>query len=190
MKIVKRIGLLVLFSLAGAILMYLYSSASLRGSFVKWESLGKPPNKAIKVVAPGYVQTESDDIYQSVHKPGCNDNCWAISDNTPPNSEYWLPLNNCTDLPPLDNYVDSKAVCEYWGVGISLTVYAVDKDGFVYSWDHRLGEGDYMFDSIAPFIGAIAGFIIGLFVLLVILFSDLLKWLQKRAQESSIAENI
>jgi hypothetical protein len=184
MKMAKRVGLLFAFSLAGAIIMYLYISASLRGAFVKWESLGKPPGKAIKVVALGYIRTESGDIYKYDHKSGCDDNCWIRSENFPPDSEFWLSLSACGNLPSLDRFVDSKAVCQHWGPGISLTIEAIDKNGYVYSWDHRLGEGDWMIHLLSPFIGAIAGFIIGIPALLGILFSDLLKWLRKRAQEN------
>jgi hypothetical protein len=183
MKVIKCIWLLIFFSLTGAILLSQYSSASMRGSFVQWESLGKPSSKAVKVVALDYVKTESGEIYQYVHEFGCGNSCWVISDNPPSDSEYWLPLDDCGNVPPLDNYVDSKAVCEHWGPGISLTIYAIDNNGFVYSWNHRLGEGDSLFHFLSPYIGAISGFIIGFIVLLVIMFSDLLMWFQKRAQK-------
>jgi hypothetical protein len=181
MKMAKRIVLIVAFSLAGAMIMYLYNSASLRGMFVRWEPLGRPPGKAIKVLALGYVQTEAGTIYQHVNGPGCGDDCWVKSDNFPPNSEFGLPSSACGNLPALERFVDSKAVCEHWGPGVSLSIEAIDNLGYVYSWNHMLGEGDYTIHLFSPLIGVAAGFLVGIPFLLAILFSDLLKWLRKRA---------
>jgi hypothetical protein len=178
MKIVKRIGLLVIFSVAGAIIMYFYSSASVHGAFIQWESLGTPPGKAVKVIALDYVKTESGDTYQH-----CGNDCWVKSDNPIPDSEY-LSLKNCGNLPPLTNYIDFKAVCEPYGLGVSLKIVAIDKNGFVYSWHQNLGgEGDGLILLLSPFIGAVAGFFVGCIMLLTILFSDFLEWLQKRAEK-------
>ena len=185
MKIISRIRLLAVFSVAGAILMYLYSTASLDSSSVKWESLGAPPSKAIKVVALGFVQTESGDIYQYVRNPSCADNCWIKSDNPLPNSQYSLPLNQCRYLPSLEDYIDSKAVCEYYGTGLSLTITAIDKNGFVYSWVDKFGgEGDSLIRLVSPYFGATAG----LFVGLIFVYVDVLKTLQKRMKENGAFE--
>ncbi len=194
MYIVKRIGLPVLFSLAGAIIMYLYGWASLQRAFVQWKSLGKPPSNAIKVVALDYVQTASGDVYQYTYnyKQGCNGLCWVKSDNPPPESEsgVWLPLSACGDLPTLDRFVDSKAVCRDRAFGgIVLTIEAIDRDGFVYSWEYAFGgEWSAATPWLTSLIGAVAGLLIGLIVLLVILFSDLFKWLHKRAQQKGVSE--
>jgi len=191
MYIIKRISLPVLFSLAGATIMFLYGWASLQREFVQWKSLGKPPSGAIKVVALDYVQTASGDLYQYTYayKQGCNGLCWVKSDNPPPESEsgVLLPLSACGDLPNLDRFVDSKASCRDRAFGgISLTVEAIDRDGFVYSWDYTMGgEWSGATPLITSFIGAVAGLLIGLIILLVILLLDLFKWLKKRAQQKS-----
>ena len=185
MKIISRIGLLALLSLAGAIAMYFYSSVSLNRSSIRWESLGKPPSKAVKVVALGYVQTESGDIYQYDYNSGCENNCWFKSDNPPQNSEYLLPLNHCGDLPPLENYIAAKEVCDYYGTGLALTITAIDKNGSVYSWDDKFGgEGDSLIRLVSPYVGAI----VGLFIGLIIVFVDLLKSFRKRTQENGVSE--
>ncbi len=194
MYITKRIGLPVLFSLAGAIIMCVYDWASLQRAFVQWESLGRPPSNAIKVVALDYVQTASGDLYQYSYKQGCKGRCWFKSDVPPPESEsgVWLPLSACGDLPNLDKFVDSKAFCRdrTFG-GISLTIEAIDRDGFVYSWAYNFGgEWSAAEPWFALFVGAVAGLLIGLIILLVILFSDWFKWLKKRAQQKGISEKV
>jgi hypothetical protein len=185
MKIINRIGLLVLFSAAGAILIYLYSSASLDSSSVKWQSLGALPSKAIKVIALGLIQTESGDIYQFVPNPSCTDNCWIKSDNPPPDSQHGLPLNQCGDLPSLENYIDSKSVCDYYGTGLSLRITAIDKNGSIYSWDDKFGgEGDSLIRLVSPYFGAMVGLFVGLIVVLV----DVLKSFRKRTKENGFIE--
>ena len=186
MKIFKRIALLVLFSFAGAISLYLYSSASLNGSLVKWESLSKPPDRAIHVVALGFVKTESGDIYRYTNEHGCIDDCWVKTDNLPSHSES-LPLENCVDLPSLVNFADSKAVCQHWGPGISLTINAIDAKGYVYSWEHRLGEYDWAAHNLSPLVGGIAGLLVAIPILLFVLYFDWLGRLQKRTQQRDVS---
>ena len=185
MKVINRIGLLVLLSGAGAILMYLYGLASLGSSSVKWKSLGAPPSKAMKVVALGFVQTESGDLYQYVRNPGCADNCWIKADNLLPNSQHSLPLDQCGNLPSLEDYIDSKAVCDYYGTGLSLTITAINKDGFVYSWVDKFGgEGDSLIRLVSPYFGAIVGLFVGLIFVLV----DVIKSFRKRTKENGAFE--
>lgn len=164
---VKRIGLLVLFSIVGAIIMYLYYSAELSGFFEKWESLGKPPDRVTKLIGLRYVQTESGEVYQYTSQPNCRDNCWLKVDTTPDlHTEFQLPIDGCINFnsPSVKNYVDSIAICEWWGNGKSLTVDALDKSGEIYSWRHRYMEA-YLYDLILPCVGTIIGFIVGLFIL-------------------------
>jgi len=178
MKIIKRTGLLVLLSLAGAILMYLYVSASQRGAFIPWESRGKPPEKAIQVLAVDYVKTQSGAIYKN-----CGNDCWIQSDQFTPNGEY-LPLKSCGKLPALAGSIDFKAICRNYGLGVSLNITAIDNIGTVYSWDQIIGEeGEGLVLLLSPFIGAVAGFLLGCIILLMILFSDFLGWLQIRAHQ-------
>lgn len=187
MTISRRIVLVLLFSLAGAVGMYIYSSASMNGSLVEWKSLGKPPGGAIKVIAQGFVQTATGDVYEYTYKQDCVNDCWVKSESPPADLGYFFPLESCIDLPPLDNFVNSMAFCEPWGPGISLTVYAIDSNGFVHYWNHRLGEWDWPAHALSPFIGAIIGFLASLPFLLIVWFYDLLEWLQKRAQNRESA---
>ena len=164
--IIKRIGLLALFSIVGAMVMYLYYSAELGGFFEKWEPLGQPPGRVVKLIGLRYVQTKSGDIYQYTSELNCIDNCWLKVDTASDlHTEFQLPINACVDLPSVKNYVDSVAICERWGNGKSLTVDALDQNGEVFSWQHRF-MAPYLYDFILPCVGAIIGFIMGFFVLL------------------------
>lgn len=183
MKLNRRVAFVLLSSLAGAIGLYLYCSASINGSLVEWESLGKPPGGATKVISQGLVETTTGDVYDYTYQQNCVDGCWIKSDASSSDSEFFLPLESCIDLPPLDNFVNSMGFCEPWGPGISLTVYAIDSNGFVYYWNHRRGEWDWPAHILSPFIGAFIGFFVSLPILLVVSFNDLLEWLQRRAQQ-------
>ncbi len=186
MKFIYRLGLLILFTIAGSIIVYFDDLAFLNGWYEKWEPIGKPPSKVIKLIGLDYVQTESGDTYQYIYAPDCNNNCWVKSDNPQLNTKFWIPLESCVDLPSLDNFVESKAVCELWGPGTSLTVNAIDQNGIVYSWNHRVGESfTYL---LAPYVGAFCGFLIGSVVLIGLLFSDLIKEQHKNAQANGTSE--
>jgi hypothetical protein len=132
MYLVKRFSMLVLFSLAGAIIMYFYGWANLRGMFIKWTPLGKPPGNVVKVVAIDYVQSATGEIYQHVYEQDCNANCWFKSDLATSDSESLLPSDYCGKLPNLDNFVDSKVVCAFNGWGYSLTIEAIDHNGCIF----------------------------------------------------------
>jgi hypothetical protein len=191
MYIVKRVGLLAIFLFVGAVIMYILGRASFYGAFNKWEPLGKPPGNAVKFVAWDYVQTASGAIYKYDYKEGCTDDCWVKSDApSSDNSKYSLPSDACNDLPKpaLNNLVDSRADCSFYGPGLSMAIEAVDKKGFVYSWSDASGEWSSAIPWISSFIGAAAGLIIGLVVLLTVLYLDLMKWLQKRAQQKGVSE--
>ena len=181
MKIIKGLGLLALFSLAGAGSMFLYSFASLRGVFVKWENLGRPPSsRAIEVVGLGYVYTDLGEIYQHSPKSDCNAGCWDRVDSVTPAPEFLLPLDDCGGLPSLTKYGDSKAFCEDWGFGTRMVVYAIDSEGLVYYWDNLLGEGYEIIRVFGPFFGAVIGLLSGIFILLLIWFWKLVIPLQKK----------
>lgn len=177
MKIINRLGLIILFSIVGAIAMHFYNLLERKGTFVQWEALGKPPSTVIKLLGLGYVQTESGDIYQHSVKIDCGDKCWFKSDNPQLDSEYWLPLETCVDLPSISDFVDSKAICMLWGEDILLNIDAIDQNGNVYSWRH-LSSSNIIY-SLAPYVGAIIGFLFGCVVIIGLLFSDLVKEQQK-----------
>lgn len=182
MKTLKRIGLLILSSVIGAFVFFIFALASVNGMFVQWENLGKPPETPVEIIRPGYVKTDNGNIYQYIfYDQDCNSGCWKKIEAIPDNTEDYEKPSTCGNLPSLDNYVDSKADCQFWGVGTSLTIYAIGKDDSVYYWEHSIGEGDSMMLIFYPFWGAVGGFFVGVIGILIGLYSDLLEWLRQRA---------
>jgi hypothetical protein len=179
MSIVKRIGVLFLFTLAGAIGTCLFAYASLGGAFIPWASEGTPPGQAVQVLAYGYVKTTSGEIYRHCGDSGLD--CWIRSEAPQPEYEG-IPLGRCAGLPSMDNIVDFKASCTTYGLGGQLAIFAVDKNGNAYSYHRADGGETGLVLILSPFLGALIGFVLGLAVLLYVLFVDFAGWLQKRTQ--------
>jgi len=178
MKISDRIGLLFITTLIGVVVFYVLAIASKNGMLTQWKYLGKPPEPPVSVIRPGYIKTDAGNIYQYNDFQTCNLGCWEKIDTLPPNvdPEFSLELSACNSLgnPSLDDYIDSKAVCERSFVGATLSIYVIGKDGFVYSWENSNSEGTAIMMFIAPFLGAMVGFLIGVLVILIDLFSGML----------------
>jgi hypothetical protein len=172
---VKHISFLAVSTLIGSILLYAYSYASLHGLLERWETLGSPPSKAIKVVDIGFVQTASGNIYQQVYNVNCKDNCWALADFVTPAPSLLFSSTSCGRLPSLSKYVDSKVACQPWGPGKSLSIYAIDENGTVYAWEHKVGEGDSLIYLLSPFLGAVVGLIFGISILIAVWLLNLFK---------------
>ena len=183
MYLIKRARLFLLFPFLGAIIMCIVGGIALQRGFGKWEPLGKPSDHIFKIIGPAHVQTKSGDVYQYGVHPGCENECWAKTADPLIDSEFWLPIDNCGELPDLSEFVDSLAVCNYYGLGFSLTILAVDEEGNVYRWNEKIDEED---DSSIPYLyslaGGAVGLLIGVFVLFAVMFSDLLNWLRRREQ--------
>ncbi len=166
----KRIGILLLAPVVGAVLFFVFSSLQIHGVFSGWESLGKPPEKAVKILAIAHglwVQTESGRVYRSEIVATCTENCWVLASSPEPDPPSFFPVDTCGILPSLDHSIDTKATCEAWGPGSSLYVYSIRDDGYVFVRNHRISEGDSMRYVFSPCIGAAVGFILGVFILLV-----------------------
>jgi hypothetical protein len=188
MSIIKRIGLLLAFILIGALISFIFYTIRSRGIFVKWDNLGAPPSKATKVIWANYVKTETGEIYQYKRSSNCSIDCWVKLEGTLPqvDSENLMPLEQCTDLydlPSLERFADSKIVCEFWGLGIQLTITAIDNSGNVYSWHRGTGETDGIFIFFSPFIGAFYGFLAFAPVLIVSFLVDIEKWIKKKMKQ-------
>lgn len=176
-----------MFPFFGAVISFLYYNALKQGMFVEWVSLGKPPaDKVIRVIWADYVETDSGDLYHYEHNVNYpSEGNWVRSAEISPSidSDYWVPLERCVDaykLPSLDRFINSKIVCEHWGVGIYLTITAVDDVGNVYSWGKGIGEYDGILILASPFIGAILGLLVSVLVLIIMLLIDSVKSLKEQ----------
>jgi hypothetical protein len=182
-KIIKQIGILLGIAIVGALLFYAYSIAVDTGYLTRWELWGGLPEKAVRVLAPDVVVTASARIYQ--HLPFCTDNCWQEVEIPSTNSNGALPLDACGWTPNTSHYSQSIATCVSYGPGGTATrILAIDQKGDVYSWESYKGEGGIILITIAPYIGAFLGLLIG-FIILV------LNWVvsNRKQQEGSLAKN-
>jgi len=187
MKLIKRLAFLGMLAIIGAIGLHAYARASLDGAFIKWKSIGAPPQKAVKIIAPHYVQVQSGQIYKDVFSAECPEGCWILSEKPIQYPQEELPLSTCGYLPNVEEFESSAAFCQQWGPGTLLTVQGIDKDGIVLSWSRSYGESNEIVLFFAPYAGALGGALIGLIALLPVTFSDLLKWMSKRSQAKRAA---
>lgn len=167
MSLAKRIGVLILLPLAGALVALALAIASLEGLFVMWKSLGKPPEKAVKIIAIAsglYVETESGRVYSYEGSYSCGDKCWVASKYPEPDPTPYFTLDACGSLPSFVHAIDTKALCEPWGPGSYLSVYAIRNDGNVFVWQHRVGEGNTIWILMSPFVGAPIGFLVAIII--------------------------
>jgi hypothetical protein len=172
MSLKKSISLLILITLGGTFATFVIAFAYYEGWFIQWEYLGRPPEKAIKLVAITNglrVETASGQVYQYAGDRQCGDNCWNLSDNSEPDPPPYLSIEMCGWYPSLPASIDTKAVCRPWGPGGYLTVYAIRNDGSIFSWEHGLGEGGSII--WAPILAIVYGTPASFFVALIIVAS-------------------
>lgn len=185
MKILKRLAWLIPFTLVGAIVAFSYIIVLFSGKLEKWQAKGGPPDKAVKILARNYVETESGLVYRYQHDAHSGIDSWVLVEVVPSDADTGQPIEKVecfrnAYFPSVDNFVDSKAFCYWHAPQISVLLIAIDKSGDVYYWGRTTGEeGVSLF--AAPFFGGVAGFIIGLVVVLLRLYFDLLDFLRERA---------
>jgi hypothetical protein len=147
----------------------------MRGTFTKWEMLGRPTTTdLIKLIRMDYVQSATGDIYQFRYPPECTSNCWAKVETLPPvlDTVNSLSLQNCNDsfdMPSVRHFLDSVSECKRWGTGILLKVQAIDEAGNVQMW--RKGQddfGDPLMLVSSPFLGAIYGLILAIILTVIV----------------------
>ncbi len=188
MRLERRMGVVLLFALAGAVIMQVFTDASLRGAFVAWQKLGQPPSKPIEIVGLDYVRTISGDIFQYSGGDGCEADCWTKADALPHDLPPELPLSTCGHLPSLDRYVQSKAECRYYGTGMFLAITAMDSNGDIYSWGSATGgEGNSLIRLLSPVLDVGAGIICGLIAFLVLFFAKLMRRLEDKAKQNAVS---
>jgi hypothetical protein len=165
----KRVGALILLPLAGALIAFALGYTYLEGRFVIWQSLGKPPEKAVKLVAIArglWVETESGRVYHYDGTASCGDRCWVASDYPAPDPPPYFTIDRCGWAPSFTQAIDTKAICEPWGPGSYLYVYAIRKDGNVFMWEHGIGEENSLEFVLSPCMGGATGLLAAISVIL------------------------
>ena len=172
MSLGKRLGILIVVTLAGTLATFVVAVAYYEGWFVPWESLGRPPEEAVQIVAVTnglWVETALNHVYHYEGDRHCGDNCWVTSDYPQPDPPPFFPLDACGRFPSLARAVDTKATCQPWGPGSYLIVYAIREDGNVLVWEHGIGEGGSMI--WAPILAVCYGAPISLLIAILIALS-------------------
>jgi hypothetical protein len=153
------------FALIGGMVGFIFGQLKLNGFFLHWQSLGSPPEKAVKIIHANerFVQVASISgmIYDCFISDGPH---WEI--NTQPyTNQYETPVNGFKVPRPLKDVVDQKVVLDYYGPGMIYTVYSVRSDGRVYRWQEKHLEWDFLVAWITyPLVGLGLGCLVGLFV--------------------------
>lgn len=163
-----RIFLILAIVLFNPLTGLIFGFLSFNGTFIKWESLGKPPELPTEILAADvrntgvYVKTISGQIYECCF--GENLSSWAKR------TESEVHGYNSTDClmgrkaegkhirDEIDNY--SVYWCGEWDSGHAY--YAIRKDGSVWVWKHSTLFPDWVIQLCGyPLIGLIIGIMIG-----------------------------
>jgi hypothetical protein len=165
MKTFRLIGLLLFATAIGAFAITVLAMESAKGRFVFWEFLGKPPGRAVEIIAPGFVLTNSGELFKINSKKNCFSGCWDKAESVSHDQEaYAIPADGCADITPYLGYFrQTKIICEL-KFASSLTIYGIGMDGFIYFWHFETGEPLSILYS--PFLGAALGFSIGVLAIL------------------------
>jgi len=166
MNFLRRAGIIILFTIIGASIMSAPAIASFKGLFVKWEPIEAPPERPAAILEIDYFKSNTGNIYHHYYDAECKTGCWEEVETLPAESDYHvLPTETCDTLPflPLtNNFVEYKKACIAWGAGTNMTAQAIDNDGYLYSWNHRLTELTFLTPLRSVIVGAVLGFIFGL----------------------------
>jgi len=178
MKTIGRLLLVAFLSVLGAVLV-----AAIAGQLLKprWESLGSPIRPATNIVSisPDLIVRAMDGmIYRS-----CGDGCWVqSSDADTPSVQQWSEGDcNQVEIPSLDGLVDLKLECEILPVRSTYRAYAIDSDGFVYQWEEFTAEMSWAEPVLYGTIAAGIIFFIGILVIALTGFTDLMSQRHARA---------
>jgi hypothetical protein len=179
----RRLLFVVFFAVLGALV-----AASIAGQLLKpnWQDLGKPTRPATIFVStsPELIVGASDGtMYRN-----CGNRCWIqVSDSDIPSVDHWNEEEcGLAEPPSLDGLVDLKLECEILPVRSTYRAYAIDSIGSVYQWEKFTGEMSWA----EPILyGGIAGAIIlfiGVLLIALSSFNDLMSHVRKRALRSKI----
>ena len=131
--------------ISGLIAAHIY----VQGYFISWRILENPPEPPVEIISFNngpWVKTESGSYYNlplSSEVTTCKRNCWMQFDEAPKDEDFIYPPENCRGRIPLTTrFQASRIVCKNYRVANVLYVYAIDKKGRVYTWQHEIGDTD------------------------------------------------
>jgi hypothetical protein len=172
---VKRVGFTLLITLVCAILGVWLASLwangpLLSGKWVRWKSLGSPPEKPAAITGGVYcddrqgveVQAASGNVYQHCGRT------WSLVGSGPANATF--PLIPCQgEVPSAHNpgfgsLPSPVTTCSWtyaWEWTTEELVIVALEDGSVWSWYYSFGVGTVLLTSLA---GLLAGLVAGIFI--------------------------
>jgi hypothetical protein len=168
--------LLVVLIISTIVVTY-YSLQSLSGRFTLWQSLGSPPERALRIVGLCFdsvcVETENNSKYFHC---ASNDNCWTKTnlldeDVIPFSAQLANPCMFEFEIPspPPDTIqIAGAKTCSSGGDG--QTYYALQEDGTVWVWSHNIPDLASIAALGALWLGLQIGLAIDIVVVIVVLF--------------------
>ncbi len=185
----KRFAILLLATIGGGALGLVLAYLGLTGWFVTWRPIGKPPERASRILAlrgtSVWVQTSTGVIYFNASWNECQRECWTVvaevqADHTQPVGIEEILPTSCVSPPPFFGALDQKGDC-WRGVWQDYsTVYALRSDGSIWVWGFTSGGEWGLFALLfGTCIGAAALFALALVVMV---FSAVRKRRYRRSQ--------
>ncbi len=141
-----------------------YSSSS---AAVRWESLGSPPEKSVKIVFAHldsvYVQSATGKTYSCQIAP--NRSCWIETQTDTSAFSSWTCHNETPVPPPSDKVISQADACNYAGPARRV-VYVLSADGQIWMWRHAPETLIAGTEGVIP--GAVVGLLIGIILVIII----------------------
>ncbi len=188
MKVLKRIGILLLALVVGGGLGYALAFVWENGWFEGWTRVAAAPEAIASLRAINgsavWVEAQSGTLYHNAVADVCETGCWVRVPEAPvefvPDPEINQVFTEaCVSPPPLLGAVERKAECQRADWVDFNTVYARRGSGALVVWRFTSG-GEWVF---VTYMLGIFGGAVSLFVLILVsmLLQGLLRWLSRRA---------
>lgn len=180
LQVAAFILLLLVLPIISAFGVAYYSLLDISGRFKPWQSLGGPPERALRIIGLCYasvcVETENNAKYFHCLN---NKNCWTKTDLPdediiPFSAKLYNPCQFEFEVPspPADTIqIAGAKACESGGDG--QTYYALQEDGTVWVWSHTIPDMASLAALGALWLGLQIGIVIdAILVILVLAIRD------------------
>ncbi len=152
---------------AGGLLVSFWQSPAA----VRWESLGAPPEKPVKIVFAHmdsvYVQSATGQTYSCEIEP--NRSCWNETQTDISALSSWTCRGETPIPPPSDKIISRAEACQYLvEIGQRRVVYALTGDGQIWMWRYAPQSWSIIpgIEGVLP--GAVVGLLIGIILAIII----------------------
>ena len=187
LKVLGRMGVLVLALIVGGALGFGIAYLFENGWFWGWEPVAAPPEAVASIRqinrSEVWVEAASGALYYNAEADTCAADCWVSVDSVPEAPEVdsevrQVIAETCVRPPPLFGSVERKAECQVEQWVDFNTVYARQRNGDLRVWRFTSGGEwvglTYLFMMV---LGAVAVFVIAL---VVVLTDAIVRWARRR----------